>query len=462
LSDSFDGTPCLVPVQIRIAGGKAARGFITRLAESQAALSSDPPLELGQVVVLSFRKPGDDAHVEVRAAVGELLSSGGLWRGRPAARVAFDEPLRLEDAVPWQPVGQSRLATPAVEEEPAGPPPVVTPPRGSLGAVSATGLGPRRRAPVHAPESALHLNESGEVVPERAPDPFLDDDDQTAPGRLVSEGVQDALDAASLPESAITNDDGSDDFLSQFGRVAEPSWQWEADETDVPDASIPAPKTQSRTSLPSMPRATSGDTVPARGAPSGRMPAAGPGRPSPLKDTSRDESMDAPPVHSTGKVARSHAALPPAKGATRPPWEPPREQPSLIPRNLRIASTLEVRFWARGRSQAAVAANFSREGLYLIYSGTPPVRGAIVRIEFPLRGDDEEVSVRFNAEVRWHRSDRPTVGSQDGFGVRILTFETPKDRGRYEEIVDLILSLEEPSQPAEPEPSWGVPGHRFR
>ena len=105
-----------------------------------------------------------------------------------------------------------------------------------------------------------------------------------------------------------------------------------------------------------------------------------------------------------------------------------------------------------------MADNFSREGLFLKYSGVPPVRGAIVRIEFPVHGADESVSIRFNAEVRWHRDDRPGVGLPDGFGVQILTFETPKDRGRYAELLDAILALGPGPSPVEGF-AWGHPGN---
>ena len=117
-----------------------------------------------------------------------------------------------------------------------------------------------------------------------------------------------------------------------------------------------------------------------------------------------------------------------------------------------------MHFWARGRRNGAIADNFSREGLFLTYSDTPPVRGAIVRVEFPLEGENESLPVRFNGEVRWHRADRPGAGLPDGFGVQILTFETPKDRARYEELLDAILALGPASEPAEHGFSWGTGG----
>ena len=124
------------------------------------------------------------------------------------------------------------------------------------------------------------------------------------------------------------------------------------------------------------------------------------------------------------------------------PWESEdKAGMSLIPRNARIASAIPVTFWARGRSNQATAQNFSKEGLFLATKDDPPVRGAIVRIEFPIEGEGAPVPVRFNAEVRWHQSDRPQSGLPEGFGVQILTFESPKDRVRYDELLLLILTL---------------------
>lgn len=255
----------------------------------------------------------------------------------------------------------------------------------------------------------------------RQPPPAADDEDEVP--SLDQASVQAFLtadpeieSATSLPPAA----DGESDFMARFGSVPEGAhfdvFAGLDDEHSVPSeevASLP-PQNISPASVPSA-------SIPQRPASAGPRP-----------------SGDAP----RGSV--------PAED--RPPWEadmPSESPPSLIPRNARIASTIDVTFWARGRRNEAVADNFSREGLFLRYPGTPPVRGAIVRVEFPVQGSDESVSIRFNAEVRWHRSDRPGVGLADGFGVQILTFETPKDRGRYLELLDAILALGPAPSPEE-------------
>jgi len=168
--------------------------------------------------------------------------------------------------------------------------------------------------------------------------------------------------------------------------------------------------------------------------------------------------------HSGAPPVRNTLSIGDAPMQAMPPWEaegPRRADESLIPRNARIASSLPVAFWARGRSHNALAQNFSKEGLYLSYSDPPPVRGAIVRIEFPVEGDGESVPIRFNAEVRWQSSDRPGSGLPEGFGVQILTFESPKDRRRYDELLMLILALHEQQSKRENEQeggkwSWGT------
>jgi hypothetical protein len=105
-----------------------------------------------------------------------------------------------------------------------------------------------------------------------------------------------------------------------------------------------------------------------------------------------------------------------------------------------------------------MAQNFSKRGLFLSSQGAPPIRGAIVRIEFPIQGSEETVSVRFNAEVRWHSADRPQDGLPEGFGVQILTFEGPTERLIYEEFLALILHLDETSRSQEMQFEWGKPG----
>jgi len=176
-------------------------------------------------------------------------------------------------------------------------------------------------------------------------------------------------------------------------------------------------------------------------------------------------SSEPPPVQeallATGEVPPARDAAvqsasqwrpePPASGrGNRAPWEDADSSgASLIPVNARIESNLPVTFWARGRSNDAMAQNFSKEGLFLVTDEPPPVRGAIVRVEFPIEGSHDSVPIRFNAEVRWHKGDPGTDGTVEGFGIQILTFETPKDRKRYDELLLQIIRLHRTESKAE-------------
>jgi len=122
---------------------------------------------------------------------------------------------------------------------------------------------------------------------------------------------------------------------------------------------------------------------------------------------------------------------------------------SLIPRAARIPSGVPVHFWTLGQRIASSAVNFSSEGMFLAYDEEAPARGATVRVEFALGQTQPEAAIRFNAEVRWHRSDRPGGDLPEGFGVQILDFETLGDEDRYSKLLLYLLSIQAPEALAE-------------
>jgi hypothetical protein len=504
------GTPCLVPVEVRLAGGASCRGFITRLSPDTAAVSSDPSLEVGSRVTLTFRSPVSGDEVVADGKVTEALEEGGLWRGRRAALVQLEN--SLEEDVLGSGVARARKHPRRRGSEAA-------PARASFSGSLQAGLGRRRRTSLSQPAVPLP----------KAPAPPESDqwrlpgsisDDHTAPPRggwlsdpepQESPGVGFSGEEAVPPVRATDpeipmlsqpeigapprKDDGDDDgeFFGMFGRTE-----------DVPDFMLPQGAEDSSqlgiagrvsSEVPPDPDRTSEHTdadgyfdpnrsgkidVPGTNPSGPAMGVGGFGAVSEQDegatahaDLTADPDFqalletgsqpdptalsDQPPVRSTlsvgGDPDRSMA-----------PWEaaPPLRRPdeSLIPRNARIASSLPVTFWARGRCYQAIAQNFSKEGLYLAFNKTPPVRGAIVRVEFPIEGDGDSVPIRFNAEVRWQSADRPSSDLPEGFGVQILTFESPKDRRRYDELLWLILSLHESQSARESDPegnrwSWG-------
>jgi len=496
-SSSFHGTPCLVPAEFALEDGERRRGFITRLSHVAAALSSDPELAVGTQLEVSFKRPSDGQLIEARAGVREHLNEGGLWRGRPASLVAFHSPIVLEEGEDIATVEPMRAAPPpsvphalSDEEPPARDDeptteeqPAVT---GFGSVLRGAGLGKRKLAGrmrstgnlFGDPPSSTNLRSVPGSAAEESPnsgtleEAFFEDDETAPPAQQSALSEDDATlppgpemlndifgasaparsTAEPPPVSQTDPDIGEDEeFIRRFGSVS-------ADfGIDIPGSTqghLTAPSPQEFLSEPGTlpPEFIAPASVPFAPVPKGPDRLADTGEAPPVRKQRRTDISEQP-LRRSKSVPRASAP------AARPPWEaelPDRSVASLIPRNARIASTVDVTFWARGRKNAARAADFSREGLFLTYSGTPPVRGAIVRIEFPLEGSDESVPVRFNAEVRWHRSDRPGVGLDDGFGVQILTFETPRDRARYEELLDAILALGPASGPVEGF-SWGRP-----
>ncbi len=508
------GTPCLVPVHVEVEG-VAGRGFITRLSRSSAAISTDPELEIGTRLSLRFRRPTDNQNVELSGVVSELLPEGGLWRGRSAALVDLDAPL-LDDffgATELEDRGDaSRRGSEPLQRQPP-----------NLGnALQSSGLGKRRVAdrppptapltPAARPQPPVEASPRGKQTQNEirslssawaAVDP-LDEDDATAPPRLPGSEPDFDLSAPDVQETgsqpAVRNDPddsffglgnavantgeeptpSEDDFFGRFGRV-----------NDQQQYNLPPGMHESRASLdqiPDLDDSQIGDELPvdAGKAPGlasdgyfdlggGKAQADPPSAPiqlaeSPLShpqlaDASFDGLLNTGTGHSPVTDSGEYSA-PPIRHTistedARAPWEEDLAGMSLIPRNARITSAIPVTFWARGRRNAAFARNFSKEGLFLSTEEQPPVRGAIVRIEFPIEGDDgDSVPVRFNAEVRWHKSDRPSADIPEGFGVQILTFESPKDRIRYDELLLLILKLNADQERKESAAfQWGSDGN---
>ena len=105
----------------------------------------------------------------------------------------------------------------------------------------------------------------------------------------------------------------------------------------------------------------------------------------------------------------------------------------------RIVSSLPVTFVAVGQEHHGLACNFSAGGLYMAAESFPRV-GSVVHVIFPLRdAGGSEQEVEFNAVVRWYRKDRPDLSLPDGFGLQIISFESPEDRWLYTSFTDKIM-----------------------
>ena len=200
------GTPCLVSVTILSTDGTSARGFITRLSTHSAAVSSAPVLPKGSRVTLTFRRPSDNENHEVVGDVVELMEGGGLWRGRPAALVKFDDLVDVDDLSVPRSLREMRvvkvptdLVEPPDSNSEAGRPPALSSGlRAGLGRRRVR-LGPGRRAtppqsPNHERRPPTESFPPGAIEPlgyelddpstwQAAPgkDPFTDSDDTAPP-----------------------------------------------------------------------------------------------------------------------------------------------------------------------------------------------------------------------------------------------------------------------------------------
>jgi len=430
-----DGIPCLVPVELELADGASARGFITRLSPLMATVSTDPSLDVGQALRLRFHRPTDGQPVDVEGKVSALVSEGGLWRGRPAAVVELSQAVQDDFA---SDSSDLRVRVPSRERRGAEPARRASDVQGvSMGKTfKASGLGRRRRAgpatssstqipPVtEAPTDPGTPPRDGQAAkaPPSTPAPRPSAADAEL-RELASIDVSHDVPQLQPSASDEASPDAEDDFFGIFDAEDEsesapgvgPSETAAAAEEDCAESVL---------ATTSYPEGIGGIST------SPPSVVLGPGQ----------VAADAkPPIREDEDTLRSGTTT----GNRRPPWEsgPAEQQDPSIPRHVRISSRIEVTFWARGRSNSAIAQNFSKEGLFLSFAGDPPIRGAIVRVEFPVAWASEKLPVRFNAEVRWHRSDQPNLATPEGFGVQILTFESPKDQARYEQLLALLLQV---------------------
>ena len=403
---------------------------------------------MGGHVKIRFRRPTNNQEVEIGGEVVEMLAEGGLWRGRAAMRVRFDagvdNQLLPEDAgaeIRKQIHAERRGAQPSG----LGPSPVT-----SLGgAFTASGRGRRRRPPAQlASEALLETMDAPPVAAVLSEDCIPSLDSAEIPDRR---SLREQLNVNKPPARArkeLANDqepaaNAGDPFFGRF--------QADGNNSSLPpilddsefDAAAGQSHAEDMLATSTQPQVAGLPPVQDITAPFHAAPAPGP------------------------PATRAQAAVTPSPNAgasDSPPWEAESDDAarSFIPRHIRIASSLEVTFWSRGRQNKATAQNFSREGAFLAFDGDPPIRGAIVRVEFPIDWSGETLPVRFNAEVRWHRADRPGATVPEGFGVQILTFESPKDQGRYDEMLVLLLNLDNSAQQAAGQGGyrWGAPTDR--
>lgn len=494
-----NASPCLIPVSVETSGGGSARGFITRLSNAAAFINTDPTLGRGANVTLSFRRPGGSEAMIAAGTVVDAGRDGALWRGRPAVVVKFTAPLAIDELVAVSGARVPALPAPPVVADPVAPAPA----QGLANALT-SGLGKRRRPETVLPDAFVSVAVSTEAAPRPSPPvaqphPTPPPAPPYTPPRRSQPSV--LADAPPPPGPAFGQSPGSDEHVRTEGAPVaaiaaalrsswhegedlsggEPIEPVAAETTPFPSTAEPEGTAPAEPVLDPLPDWEGFDIDFGGGSRAeeedddffGRFArVSGTGEaPGLLPEDAVDGDLDAPPpAHSLADApsaprgaqrhdaaAQSHGDAPPVHNTVSlghstqlAPWEL-EPKPSILPKDVRVATSLPVQFWARGKSAPAVAHNFSAEGLFLAFGGQAPMRGAIIRVEFPIEGVGERVPVRFNAEVRWHRGDRPGSGMPDGFGVQILTFETPKDRQRYEALLAIVLGTEQHGSAKDPD-----------
>lgn len=149
-------------------------------------------------------------------------------------------------------------------------------------------------------------------------------------------------------------------------------------------------------------------------------------------------AADAPPrvAAATTRPEAARTGAPPRPGDSIPPQPPRRE------RTLRVFRKVAAQFHEKGRPDhrhRGAINNLSAGGLYVEAEALPLV-GSVVYVEVPgLEVDGEMAPLRLSGQVKWWGSQRPDLGLPRGFGVQILAFGGPAERGRYERFVQVVL-----------------------
>jgi hypothetical protein len=411
---------------------------VTRLSDSHACVSSDPELVVGDTVELTVRRPADEQTVKLTGVVESHLAEGGLWRGRSAALV------RLSSSLPKNFLGEDPPPSTKDEETPLrrgaeprthrayqpGRPPT---------ALLSTGLGRRRRntrkpsrgssRPAEPRVEAQHGDTTSSTNQQPLREAALESAEISPPSALILES--EVLESAELsPPSAEGLQAPTDDSLQP-----PPVHSTEDHIRALTDSNLDIADTEGSPSRP----------LPEEDAPPillGKADIVPPADPASQAISDLADIISSPSLDSIPSVDDSSDFWDDASWTSSDELEPIDE--SVIPRAARIPSGVPVHFWTQAQRLGATAINFSSEGMFLAFENEAPARGAMVRVEFALGETRPDAAIRFNAEVRWHRSDRPGGNLPEGFGVQILEFETSGDQERYSKLLLYLLSIQAP------------------
>lgn len=155
-----------------------------------------------------------------------------------------------------------------------------------------------------------------------------------------------------------------------------------------------------------------------------------------LSEARPAEDAASRPVGTAARPQAAPAGAQPRPGDSLPPQTARRE------RTLRVFRQVAAHFHEKGRPDhrhRGAINNLSVGGLYVEAEALPLV-GSVVYVEVPgLEVDGEMAPLRLSGQVKWWGSQRPDLGLPRGFGVQILAFGGPAERGRYERFVQVVL-----------------------
>ena len=413
---------------------------MTRLSDAHACVSSDPELSVGDTVELTVRRPADEETVKLSGVVTSHLVEGGLWRGRSAALV------ELSSGLPENFLGEEPPSSNANEETPLrrGAEPIThrayQPGRPPTALLSA-GLGRRRR-------NTRKASRGGPTTTKPATEQPNPSSTTTAPKKSVPAAALESaeLNAPSSPlllenealESAELSPPSAEGLQAPASESLQPPpVHSTADHIRaLTDSDLEITDTEDSTSS----RSSEEDAPPIL---LGKADVVRPEDPATQAFADLADIISSPSLDSVPSLDDSSDFWDDASWTSEDALEAVEE--SVIPRAARIPSGVPVHFWTQAQRLGATAINFSSEGMFLAFENEAPARGAMVRVEFALGETRPDAAIRFNAEVRWHLSDRPGGNLPEGFGVQILEFETTGDQERYSKLLLYLLSIQAPA-----------------
>ncbi len=128
--DTTGMVPCYIPARL-IDGDRIHDIKLTKIGADRALCTGDVPLDSGAIVALELARPTDGVNVRVTVTISSVRREGLQWGWKPAFHVVFSQSLDLCDPVDAgeDDQGDGEELDLELDEEPAEPAPVSSPPQ---------------------------------------------------------------------------------------------------------------------------------------------------------------------------------------------------------------------------------------------------------------------------------------------------------------------------------------------